>query len=250
MTQAPRDLPFGCLHIPRCFSRLFVSRLLIPAMTLMTLTAAMHAAPLYAAAPLDDAVLRFVRSRTDGIAGRVEIQVDAQDPRVRPLVCESFEPFLPSGSRLWGRTTVGVRCAGAGSASVFVPVRIKVYGPALVAARPLSPGQILAAEDLRLEESEITQSGMLTDASQAIGRRIAVGVNGGFPVRQELLRSQQVITQGETVKVQVAGSGFSVISEGTAVAHATDGQSVQVRMESGRTVSGTARAGGLVDLRF
>jgi flagella basal body P-ring formation protein FlgA len=210
----------------------------------------MHAASLHAAAAMDDAVLRFVRNRTEGIAGRVEIQVDAQDARVRPLACESFEPFLPSGSRLWGRTTVGVRCAGAGSASVFVPVRIRVYGPALVSARPLSPGQILAAEDLRLEESEITQPGILTDAAQAIGRQIAVGVNGGYPVRQELLRSQQVITQGETVKVQVAGAGFLIIAEGIAVGHATDGQSVQVRMDSGRTVSGTARAGRLVEVRF
>jgi len=228
--KALRDLLFGCL--------------LMPLMTLML------AAPLYAAATIDDAVLRFVRNRTDAIAGRVEIQVDAPDARVRPLACESLEPFLPSGSRLWGRTTVGVRCAGAGSASVFVPVRIRIYGPALVAARPLAAGQILAAEDLRLEESELTQSGILTDPAQAIGRRITVGVNGGYPVRQELLRLQQVISQGETVKVRVAGAGFTIIAEGIAVAHATDGQSVQVRMDSGRTVSGTARAGRLVEVRF
>jgi flagella basal body P-ring formation protein FlgA len=133
---------------------------------------------------------------------------------------------------------------------VFVPVRIRIYGPALVAARPLAAGQILAAEDLRLEESELTQSGILTDPAQAIGRRITVGVNGGYPVRQELLRLQQVISQGETVKVRVAGAGFTIIAEGIAVAHATDGQSVQVRMDSGRTVSGTARAGRLVEVRF
>jgi len=210
----------------------------------------MHTASLHAATAMEDAVMRFVRDRTAAIAGRVEIQVDAPDARVRPLACESLEPFLPSGARLWGRTSVGVRCAGAGSASVFVPVRIKVYGPALVAARALAPGQVLAAEDLRLEESEITQSGILTDPEQAIGRRIAVGVNGGYPVRAELLRSQQVISQGETVKLQVAGVGFTIIAEGTALAHAIDGQSVQVRMDSGRTVSGTARAGRLVEMRF
>jgi flagellar basal body P-ring formation protein FlgA len=212
--------------------------------------ALMQAASLHAATEMEDTVLRFVRDHTAGIAGRVEIQVDAPDPRVRPLACESLAPFLPSGSRMWGRTTVGVRCAGTGSASVFVPVRIRVFGQALVAARPLSPGQVLAAEDLRLEESEITQSGILTDPEQAVGRRIAVGVNAGYPVRAELLRSQQVIAQGDTVKVQVTGAGFTIIAEGTAAAHATDGQSVQVRMESGRTVSGTARAGRLVEVRF
>jgi flagellar basal body P-ring formation protein FlgA len=217
---------------------------------LLLACALMPTVSLHAATAMEDAVLRFVRERTAAIAGRVEIQVDAPDARVRPIACESFEPFLPSGSRLWGRTTVGLRCAGAGSASMFFPVRIRIYGPALVAARALAPGQILAAEDLRLEENEITQSGMLTNPQQAIGRQIAVGVNGGYPLRAELLRSQQVIAQGETVKVQVAGAGFAIIAEGTAAAHATDGQSVQVRMESGRTVTGTARAGRLVEVRF
>jgi len=214
------------------------------------LNSSLHAAPLVAAESLHDAVLGFVRDRTHGIAGRVEVQVAPQNARRRPLACDAFEPFLPSGARLWGRTTVGVRCAGGASTSVFVRVQIRVYGPALVAARPLAPGQILAAEDLRLEEAEVTQPGILTDAAQAVGRRIAVGVNGGYPVRSELLRSVQVITQGERVKVQVAGTGFSVVAEGTAVSHATEGQRVQVRMESGRTVSGTAHAGRLVEVRF
>jgi flagella basal body P-ring formation protein FlgA len=171
--------------------------------------------------------------------------------RARPLACESsIEPFLPSGSRLWGRTSVGVRCTGARSASAFVPVRIRIYGPALVAARALAPGQILTAEDLRVEEGELGQSAVLTDPAQAIGRRIAVGVSGGQPVRPDLLRSQQVIAQGESVKVRVSGAGFTIVAEGTAIAHATDGQSVQVRMDSGRTVSGTARTGRLVEVRF
>lgn len=209
-----------------------------------------HCAALQAAGPMHDAVLRFVREQSAGIAGRVDIRVDAMDARVRPLACDAYEPFLPSGSRLWGRTTVGVRCAGGGRASVFVPVRLRIFGPAVVAARPISPGQLLVAEDLRLEEAEITQPGLLGDTTQALGRRIAVGVNPGFPIRQELLRSQQVIAQGETVKVQVAGTGFTILAEGTAVSHAIDGQPVQVRMDSGRTISGTARAGRLVDVRF
>jgi flagella basal body P-ring formation protein FlgA len=208
-----------------------------------------HCAALRAAGPMEDAVWRFVRERSAGIAGRVDIQVEATDARVRPLACDSYEPFLPSGSRLWGRTMVGVRCAGGGSASAFVPVRVRVFGPAVVAARQIAPGQLLAAEDLRLAEAEVTQAGLLSDTTQALGRRIAVGVNAGFPIRQELLRSQQVIAQGETVKVQVAGIGFTILAEGTAVNHAIDGQPVQVRLDSGRTVSGTARAGGLVEVR-
>jgi len=209
-----------------------------------------QAASVHAAVTMEDAVLRFVRQQTAAIAGRVDIQVHALDSRIQPLACQGYEPFMPSGSRLWGRAIVGVRCAGGGHSSVFVPVMVRIYAPVLVASHPLASNQILSADDLRMEEAEITQPGILTDAAQAVGRRITAGVNAGFPLRQDMLRVQQVIGQGDNVKVQVAGAGFEVSADGIAVAHATDGQTVQVRMESGRTISGTARAGRVVEVRY
>ncbi len=206
---------------------------------------------LRAAGGMEDAVLRFVREHTSSIAGRVDVQVDTPDARLRALACvsSSFEPFLPAGTRLWGRATVGVRCAGGG-VTVFVAVRIRVYAPAVVAVRPLSPGQILSAEDLRVEETEIAQPGFLSRVEQAAGQRLVVAVNAGFPVRQEMLRQQQVVTQGDTVKLRIAGPGFEITAEGVASAHAIDGQSVQVRLESGRVMTGTARPGRVVDVRL
>jgi flagellar basal body P-ring formation protein FlgA len=209
-----------------------------------------QAASVRAAIAMEDAVLSFVRQQTAAIAGRVDIQVHALDSRIQPLVCHAYEPFMPSGSRLWGRATVGVRCADGGRASVFVPVTVRIYAPVLVAAHPLASNQVLSTDDVRMEEAEITQPGLLTDAAQAVGRRIATGVNAGFPLRQDMLRTQQVIGQGDSVKVQVAGAGFAVSADGVAVAHATDGQTVQVRMESGRTISGTARAGRVVEVHY
>lgn len=205
---------------------------------------------LHAAGGMEDAVLGFVREHTSGIAGRVEIQVDTPDARLRPLACASFEPFLPAGTRLWGRATVGVRCAGGRSATLFVAVRIRVFAPAVVAVRPLAPGQVLSAADLRVEETEVAQPGFLSRIEQAQGQRLLVAVNAGFPVRQEMLRQQQVITQGDAVKLRISGPGFEVTAEGIASSHAIDGQTVQVRLESGRIVTGTARPGRVVEMRL
>ncbi len=205
---------------------------------------------LRASGGMEDAVLGFVREHTSGIAGRVDIQVDAPDARQRQLACASFEPFLPAGTRLWGRATVGVRCAGSRSATLFVAVRVRVFAPAVVAVRPLAAGQVLSAADLRVEQTEVTQPGFLSRIEQAQGQRLVAAVNAGFPVRQELLRQQQVIAQGDAVKLRVSGPGFEVTAEGIASSHAIDGQSVQVRLESGRIVTGTARPGRVVEMRL
>lgn len=202
-----------------------------------------------AAGGMEDSVLRFVREHTTGIAGRVDIQVDTPDSRLRSLACASFEPFLPVGTRLWGRATVGVRCAGGG-ATVFVAVRIRVFAPAVVAVRPLAAGQVLSNDDLRVEETEIAQPGFLSRVEQAAGQRLLVAVNAGFPVRQEMIRQRQVVTQGDAVKLRIIGPGFEITAEGIASSHAIDGQSVQVRLESGRVVTGTARPGRVVDVRL
>jgi len=204
---------------------------------------------LYAASALEDSVLRFVREHTSGIAGRVDIQIDTPDARLRSLACASFEPFLPAGARLWGRATIGVRCAGGG-ATVFVAVRIRVFAPAVVAARPLAAGQTLSADDLRVEETDVSQPGFLSRVEQAAGQRLSVAVNAGFPVRQEMIRQQQVVTQGDAVKLRIAGPGFEITAEGIASSHAIDGQSVQVRLESGRIVTGIARPGRVVEVRL
>jgi flagella basal body P-ring formation protein FlgA len=46
------------------------------------------------------------------------------------------------------------------------------------------------------------------------------------------------------------GSSFAVTAEGRALNNAAEGQLAQVRMASGQTVSGIARADGSVEISF
>jgi flagella basal body P-ring formation protein FlgA len=52
------------------------------------------------------------------------------------------------------------------------------------------------------------------------------------------------------VKLVSEGPGFRVSAEGRALGNAADGQLVQVRAPSGQTVSGIARSGGIVEVRY
>jgi len=61
---------------------------------------------------------------------RPEIVVGQLDSRLRLAPCQRVEPFLPEGTRLWGRTRVGLRCAeGPTRWTVFLPITVKAWGP-------------------------------------------------------------------------------------------------------------------------
>ena len=131
--------------------------------------------------------------------------------------------------------------AGGGSRwNVYLPITVKVYGPALVAAALLPAGSVLAAADLDQAEVDLAEetSPAATDRKTLVGRTLARGVKPGQTLRQGDLRTRQWFAAGETVKLTATGSGFSVAGEGLALGHGIEGQPVRVRIEGGRTVSG------------
>lgn len=194
---------------------------------------------------------REVQTAAASFPGRIEITLGAIDPRRNLPACERVEPFLPPGARLWGKGNVGMRCKSGAAWTVFLPIDVRIYAPALVTARALAAGQTLEAADIRIEEVELTREppGALSDPAAIEDRVAARALQPGQVLRGEHLRTRPVIAQGDMVKVVYVGPGFSVASEGKALAAATAGQPVRVQMDSGRIVSGTAREGRRVEMR-
>lgn len=197
-------------------------------------------------------VEQFVKSETAGLPGKVNIHVSPLDPRVSLPACPLLQPFMPSGSRLWGQTSVGVRCIGEESWTLYVQVNIRVTADVIHLTRPLAQGQIINASDITLQKADLSRlpNGILTEPSQATGKIMLTSLASGQPLRHDLLRSPPVILQGQTVKLQVDGQGFSVSSEGKALATAAEGQVIQVRIPSGQIISGIAHHGGIVRIHL
>lgn len=189
-----------------------------------------------------------------GVAGqaRVEVTLGELNPRLQLAPCARIEPFLPPGARLWGRSFIGLRCLQGATWSVSLPVTVRVFGPALVAARPLAAHAPLVPEDVAEAEVEWTREaqGVATRAEQLDNRVLTRPVAAGQPLPLAALRAPQVIAAGDPVKIYGQGRGFAVTAEAIALAPAQDGQAVRVRTESGRIVTGTARAGRRVEVVF
>ena len=92
--------------------------------------------------------------------------------------------------------------------------------------------------------------GVVVDASQVQDQICTRGLDVGQPIPLNCLRTLPAVGQGETVKLVGTGNGFSISTDGIALATAAPGESVRVRVESGRTVSGVARRGRVVEVEF
>jgi flagella basal body P-ring formation protein FlgA len=202
-------------------------------------------------AMLKELALAFARQQTLALPGQVSISAGALDDSLRLAGCPKPEAWLPPGNRLWGNTTVGMRCLNP-AWNVYIPITVKVTGQVVVVTRPLAQGHILTGSDLTLQTTELTQqpAGILSSPDQAVGKTLTTSVGSGLALRTDMLRAATVIKQGQTVKLQVRGQGFSVSSEGKALANAAEGQIVPVKTPSGQTVKGVAKTGNVVEISY
>jgi flagella basal body P-ring formation protein FlgA len=235
---------------------LFMKRTLLIA--LLAATASLAAAqPQPAAGRQNVAALRtvveqFLQTQTAGLPGTVTVKVGAIDARTALAACPAPEAFLQPGARAWGKTTVGVRCTAPSNWTIFVQAQVNVQAEYVAAALPLAQGQAIEQSQLVLVKGDIAAmpNGIITDMAQAIGRTPTVSLAAGTPLRLDTLRSKPVVQQNQAVRLVLNGNGFSVSSEGRAIGTAGEGQVVQVRTASGTVVSGTAKAGGMVEVAF
>ena len=216
---------------------------------LLLLALPVHAVAQQSHADILNAVTAFVRAQTHDLPGKVTFKVNEIDPRTKRSACPKLEVFLPAGSQLLGNSMVGVRCPDKNGWTLFVPVHVSVSVDMLITNKPLPQGRVLQAEDISIQNAEMTQTGILIAPSQAIGKILKNGVGAGQVLKQEMLRAPYVVTQGQMVQLQAVGAGFSVRSEGQALNDAAEGQIVKVKTASGQMVSGTALPGGVVEIR-
>ncbi|MBT9514766.1 MAG: flagellar basal body P-ring formation protein FlgA [Acidovorax sp.] len=197
---------------------------------------------------LDDAL---ARSAPTGLPLRMEVSVGSLDSRLRLAPCARVEPYLPVGSRLWGRTRLGLRCVeGATAWNVFLPVTIKAFGPAWVLTSNVAPGAVLTANDATEAEVDwaADSAPIMANPDLWVGQIASRQLMAGQTLRQTMVRAPLLFRAGAQVKVMAQGPGYAVTSAGQALTAGAVGQTVRVRMDNGRIVSGIVNEGGTVDV--
>jgi len=197
-------------------------------------------------------VEQFLQVQALGLPGEIGITVGQIDPRLYLASCASPEAFLPGGNKAWGKTTVGVRCPEPTRWTVYISATVHVTGDYVAAVGALAQGQIVGQHDVAMVHGDLTTlpPGVATELSQVVGLTVARSVPAGLPVRQESLRNQLAIQQGQVVRLISSGEGFRVSAEGRALTNASDGQLAQAKTAGGQVVSGVARTGGNLEVSY
>ncbi len=222
-------------------------------LTLLLLSPALQAAEAWQSLDAIQATVEaFVKEQVSTQPGDYKATVSRLDPRLRLSKCDQLTPFRTTGNRLWGNTSIGVRCNTPKPWSIYVPVHIKVTREVLVTTRPLASGQTLTAEDVRVQSRDITAyaGSAITGMDQIEGRIVTAPVAEGSVLRTEMLRAGQIVRQGQQVKLIAQGAGFRVSSEGIAMSNASAGQVVGVKTRSGQVIKGVAKSEGVVEVYF
>lgn len=191
---------------------------------------------------------QFLRAQSAGLPGKVGITLHTPLAGALPP-CAAVEPFLPSGARLWGRVSVGVRCAESPPWTRYVQAYVAVVGNYYVATRQLDAGETLTPADTASREGDLTTlpASIIADPGQLSGVVVLNRIALGAPIRQEFLRAVSVVQRGQNVKMVTQGPGFVISTEGKAMTDAAAGALIQVKTQNGQMISGVVRADGVVE---
>jgi flagella basal body P-ring formation protein FlgA len=188
---------------------------------------------------LDNAVSNVRPS--EGSPLRMEVAVGQLDSRLRLAPCARVEPYIPVGTRLWGKTRLGLRCLeGSAKWNVFLPVTIRAYGVAWVIKGNVPRGAVLTEADAIEAEVDWAEeaSPIVSNATQWVGQVASRALTTGQALRQGMTQPAQVFQAGAQVRVVAQGAGFEITSDGQALSAGYVGQSARVRMDGGRVMTG------------
>jgi len=178
---------------------------------------------------------------SSGLPLRMEVSLGALDFRLKLAACNQVEPYVPVGTRLWGKSRLGLRCLDPGIKwNVFLPVTVKAFGPAWVVKGNVPAGSALTEADAIESEVDWAEetSPIVSNPGQWVGQVALRPLTTGQPLRQSMIRPAQVFQAGAQVRVIAQGTGFQITSDAQAVSAGVIGQLARVRMENGRIMSG------------
>lgn len=180
----------------------------------------------------------------------IEVQPGRLDPRLRLRSCEDgLEAFMAPGSRTAGNSTVGVRCLGPVTWTLYVPVEIKVHGQVLVLAQPLPRGTQLQASHLRLERHDVgsLSTGYLADLGEARDMILRRALQAGTVLTPQMVEPPRLVQRGQRVTLLAEGASVAVRVEGEALGDGARGERVRVRnLSSQNVVEGLVLSHGVV----
>lgn len=214
------------------------------------LTQPVKAESVHALADIEQTAFLYAAAEAQASYDNPQIIVDALDNRLRLQECgQPLQAFSNTVSNTLGNRTVGVRCSSPTEWTVYVPVKVKVLQPVVVAARPLVANETLSQADIKLELMDIGElrQGYIQSTEMVLGQQLKYPLSMGMALPPRGLKQEKVIRRGEQIILVASAGSMEVRMNGTAMADASVGEKVKVKNSSSkRVVEGVVHAPGIV----
>jgi flagella basal body P-ring formation protein FlgA len=184
--------------------------------------------------------------------GTTSVRVGRLDERLRLSPClDGLEAFLPAGSTLTGNTTIGVRCLGPTTWSVYLSARVTAFAEVVVARRYLPRGTVLTGDTVELASKDVgtLNMGYFSAVSDLSGQVLKRALRPGVVVTPGLIAPVMAVRRGERVEIRARAGGLEVTSMGKALADGAVGDWIEVRnMSSKKVIEGRVEGPGVVQV--
>lgn len=163
----------------------------------------------------------------------------------------AVKPSVGPAPHMNDRVLVELRCQGTTAWHLYVPVRIVGTAAVAVAAHAIIAGSVLTANDLRIEQHDMTElpPGYLDDLGIAVGRTAARPISGGTILSNQQLVASKAVLRGQTVTLMADAGGIRIQMAGRALTDGMVNQRVRVQnLSSGKIVEGIARSTEVVEI--
>jgi flagella basal body P-ring formation protein FlgA len=172
------------------------------------------------------------------------------DARLTLPTCGApLEAFLPSGAKVQGKTTIGVRCQAPRPWTLYVPAKVASFSQVLVTNSPLRRGHLVSAEDVSLQsrDSSSLNRAYLSDPEHVIGKVLKKNLARKALFTNAVLAEPHVIDKGQHIDLQAGSGGLQVSVTAIALSSGAVGEKIRVKnLSSSKIVEGTILASGAV----
>jgi flagellar basal body P-ring formation protein FlgA len=182
-----------------------------------------------------------------------QIAMDSIDKRLRLHACDRpLEAFTTNSRKVGlGKQTIGVKCSSPVAWSLYVPVKVKVFRPVVIASRPLAANQLISKEDIKVVSLDIGSfnQGYVKNPQQIIGQQLKYRLSMGTVINPNSLKQQKIIKRGELISLVAVAGKMEVRMSGTALSDGSLGQRVRVKnLSSKRVVEGVVDGPGVIKI--
>ena len=188
------------------------------------------------------------------ITDRQRLVVGPIQPHLQlPRCASAVKPLIGTAPHMKDRVTVELRCAGPATWHLYVPVRLVGTTPVAVTAHAIVVGSVLTANDLRVEQHDVSElpPGYFDDPAVAVGLTAARPVSGGAILTNQQLVASRAVQRGQSVTLVANAGGMLIRMAGRAMNDGLVNQRVKVQnLSSGKIVEGVARSGQVVEIIF